>query len=52
MCARRLTRRSDAVLADAGLAEGGRSKAHYLYVVFEVVKVVALLVGGILLLAA
>lgn len=47
-----LTRRSDAVLADPSLAEAGRSKAHYVYVVFEVVKVVALLVGGILLLAA
>ena len=47
-----LTRRSDAVLADAGRAEAGRSNAHYAYVVFEVVKVVALLVGGILLLTA
>ncbi len=45
-----LTRRSDAVLADAGQAEGGRSRAHYVYVVFEIVKVVALLVGGALLL--
>jgi len=48
----RLTRRSDAVLADASQAEAGRSNAHYVYVVFEVIKVVALLVGGILLLAA
>jgi len=47
-----LTRRSDAVLADAGQAEAGRSKAHFAYVGFEVVKVVALLVGGILLLTA
>ena len=47
-----LTRRSDAVLADAGQAEAGRSSAHYVYVGFEVVKVVALLVGGILLLTA
>ena len=47
-----LTRRSDAVLADAGQAEAGRSNAHYVYVGFEIVKVVALLVGGILLLAA
>ena len=47
-----LTRRSDAVLADASQAEAGRSNAHYAYVGFEVVKVVALLVGGILLLTA
>lgn len=47
-----LTRRSDAVLADPSQAEAGRSNAHYVYVVFEIVKVVALLVGGILLLAA
>ena len=46
-----LTRRSDAVLADAAQAESGRSNAHYIYVVFEIIKVVALLVGGILLLA-
>ena len=45
-----LTRRSDAVLADASQAEAGRSRAHYVYVVVEVVKVVALLVGGVLLL--
>jgi hypothetical protein len=45
-----LTRRSDAVLADASRAEAGRSHAHYVYVVVEVVKVVALLVGGVLLL--
>ena len=47
-----LTRRSDAVLADASQAEAGRSNAHYVYVGFEIVKVVALLVGGILLLTA
>lgn len=47
-----LTRRSDAVLADASVAETGRSHAHFVYVGFEVVKVVALLVGGILLLSA
>jgi len=47
-----LTRRSDAVLADASQAEAGRSNAHFAYVGFEVVKVVALLVGGILLLTA
>lgn len=46
-----LTRRSDAVLADAAQAESGRSNAHFVYVGFEVVKVVALLVGGILLLS-
>lgn len=45
-----LTRRSDAVLADARQAESGRSRAHYVYVVIEVVKVVALLVSGVLLL--
>lgn len=45
-----LTRRSDAVLADGAQAAAGRSQAHYIYVVFEVVKVVALLVTGVLLL--
>lgn len=45
-----LTRRSDAVLADASRAENGRSHAHLVYVGLEVVKVVALLVGGVLLL--
>ncbi|WP_370508826.1 hypothetical protein [Mycobacterium sp. SA01] len=45
-----LTRRSDAVLADASQAESGRSRAHYVYVVLEVVKVVALLSSGVLLL--
>jgi len=45
-----LTRRSDAVLADASRAESGRSHAHYVYVGFEVVKVLALLVSGVLLL--
>jgi hypothetical protein len=45
-----LTRRSDAVLADASQAAAGRSNAHYVYVVVEVVKVVALLAGGVLLL--
>lgn len=43
----RLTRRSDRVLAGQ---EGPRSRAHYIYVGFEVVKVVALVVAGILLL--
>jgi hypothetical protein len=45
-----LTRRSDAVLADAAVAESGRSHAHLVYVGFELAKVVALLVGGALLL--
>jgi hypothetical protein len=47
-----LARRSNAVLADASVAESGRSRAHVVYVGFELVKVVALLVGGVLLLAA
>ena len=46
-----LTRRSDAVLADAAVAESGRSQAHFVYVGFEAVKVVALMVSGVLLLA-
>ena len=46
-----LTRRSDAVLADAAVAETGRSQAHFVYVGFEAVKVVALMVSGVLLLA-
>ena len=45
----RLTRRSDAVLAGS---DGPRSRAHYVYVAFEVVKVIALAVAGILLLTA
>jgi len=45
-----LTRRSDAVLADATVAESGRSHAHLVYVAFDVVKIVALLFGGFLLL--
>ncbi|BAV42142.1 hypothetical protein SHTP_3082 [Mycobacterium ulcerans subsp. shinshuense] len=43
----RLTRRSDQVLA--GL-DAPRSRAHYVYVGLEVVKVAALIVAGILLL--
>ncbi len=43
----RLTRRSDQVLA--GL-DAPRSRAHYMYVGLEAVKVVALVVAGILLL--
>lgn len=45
----RLTRRSDAVLA--GQAHTTRSHTHLVYVALECVKVVALLVGGVLLLA-
>ena len=47
----RLTRRSDAVLADAAVAESGRSHAHVVYVGCEVVKVVALVAAGVLLLS-
>lgn len=46
-----LTRRSDAVLAAPAGVDGPGSRAHLWYVGAEVVKVVALLVGGILLLA-
>lgn len=42
-----LTRRSDAVLAGE---DGPRSHAHLAYVALEVVKVVALVVAGVLLL--
>jgi hypothetical protein len=45
----RLTRRSDAVLAGG---EGPRSHAHWVYVGLEIVKVVALLIAGVWLLAA
>lgn len=45
----RLARRSDAVLAGD---EGSRSRAHYAYVVLEVVKVIGLALGGILLLSS
>jgi hypothetical protein len=45
----RLTRRSDAVLAGENAP---RSHAHYVYVAFEVVKLIALIVGGILLLSS
>lgn len=47
----RLSRRSDAVLADPDGAGANRSRAHYGYVALELVKVVALLTGGVLLLA-
>jgi hypothetical protein len=43
----RLTRRSDRVLAGSA---GPRSRAHYAYVGFDVVKAFALVVAGILLL--
>lgn len=46
---RTLNRRSDAVLAGG---DGPRSHAHYQYVGLEIVKVVALLAAGVLLLAA
>ncbi len=45
----RLTRRANAVLAGGNAP---RSRVHYAYVALEAVKVVALLTGGILLLAA
>jgi hypothetical protein len=44
----RLTRRSDTVLAGE---DAPRSRAHYGYVGLEVLKVVALVVTGVLLLA-
>ena len=47
----RLRRRSDAVLADAGAAQGSRSRAHYVYLALEIVKVVGLITGGVALLA-
>jgi hypothetical protein len=45
----RLTRRSDAVLAGG---DGPRSRAHWAYVGLEIPKVIALLITGVLLLAA
>jgi hypothetical protein len=47
-----LTRRSDAVLAGEDLSAGGRSLGHYVYLGLELIKAIALLVSGILLLAA
>ncbi|MEU4418269.1 MULTISPECIES: hypothetical protein [Nocardia] len=44
----RLTRRSDAVLAGRDVP---RSHSHYAYVALEVLKVIALLIGGIAVLA-
>ena len=46
----RLTRRSDAVLAGQNAA--GRSRGHYAYVALEAAKLIALAVGGIVLLAS
>ena len=43
----RLNRRSDEVLAGR---EGPRSRMHHVYVVLELIKVVALLIAGISLL--
>lgn len=50
----KLSRRSDVVLAGPAVAEGStrRSRVHYVYVALEVVKVIALIVGGVVLLAA
>lgn len=45
----RLTRRSDRILAGA---DAPRSRSHYAYVALEAVKVGALIVAGVLLLAA
>lgn len=44
----RLNRRSDAVLAGH---EGPRSRAHYVYICLEVIKAIAMLAAGVLLLA-
>lgn len=47
-----LNRRSDTVLsAPPGASPASRSRAHYGYVALEALKVVALIVGGIALLA-
>ena len=49
-----LSRRSDAVLAGPAVATGttSRSRAHFAYVALELVKVVALLAAGVMLLTA
>ncbi|MCH9729439.1 MAG: hypothetical protein K0U84_07150 [Actinomycetia bacterium] len=49
-----LSRRSDAVLAGPAAAEGTatRSHAHFAYVALELAKAVALVVAGVILLAA
>lgn len=47
----KLTQRSNSVLsAIPGEGTAGRSRVHYVYVALETAKVIALLVGGILLL--
>ena len=45
----RVTRRSDAVLAGG---EGPRSRAHWVYIGLDLVKVVALVIAGVALLSA
>jgi hypothetical protein len=45
---RQLTRRSDVVLAGS---DGPRSRAHWVYVGLETVKVIALIIAGVWLLA-
>ena len=45
-----LTRRTDAVLADPDAVEGPESNAHLWYIGLEVVKLLALVVGGVFLL--
>ncbi|MGD9618912.1 MAG: hypothetical protein AB7G47_00580 [Mycolicibacterium sp.] len=47
-----LARRSDAVLADPEAASHKRSRVHLLYVGLELVKLVALIAAGVVLLAA
>jgi hypothetical protein len=47
----RLNRRSDQVLAGLSDAGARRSRGHYVYIGFEVVKTLALAAGGILLLS-
>ena len=48
----RLTRRSNAVLSGIpGDGTAKRSRVHYVYIALEGVKIIALLVGGILVLA-
>jgi len=44
-----LTKRSDTVLAGE---EGPRSRAHFVYIGFELVKIAALLIAGVMLLVA
>ena len=45
-----LTRRSDAVLAGTSPSDAPRSHAHYWYVGFELIKVIALITLGVALL--